>query len=179
MRPRHCSVVVLTSALALAACQRAPAPQTPAANPATPPPVAAAHGHARNAFTVEVSLSKAAQARMGGKERVIVSADYFGYPSQAAIDRKVPGSEDPWLTLHRQQIELAGAGTASFPQVTFDATQLAWIEHPDQPEVNINVFSGRKSSPDNLLDCQMFQDTLDAATKSPIRLHCTLIGESK
>lgn len=176
MRHLTTTLPVLATCLLLAACQRAPEPQAPSTS-VTPPQAGAYATEAANGFKVEVTLSKAAQERLQGKDTVIVSADYFGYPSQAAIDQKVPGSENPWLTLHQRQIELPGAGRASFPQVSFDPQQLKWVEHPNQPEVNINVFSGRKSSPDNLLDCEMFQDTLAAAYKSPVRLHCTLIGE--
>ena len=149
----------------------------PPASVATSPAAARTTADAANAFQVEVTLSDAASRRLRGRETVIVSADYFGYPSQAAVARNVPGSDNPWLTLHRRQIELPGAGKASFPPVALDAQQLAWTENPGQPEVNINVFSGRKSSTDNLLDCQMFQDTLAAAVKEPIRLHCKLMGE--
>ena len=46
------------------------------------------------------------------------------------------------------------------------------------PQVNVNVFSSRRSGPDNLLDCDFFQGTVAAARRAPIRLACKLIGES-
>ncbi len=177
MRHLTTTLPVLAAGLLLAACQRAPESPASSANTASSAKTVVTTDASANDFAVGVTLSKAAQERLKGTETVIVSADYFGYPSQAAIDGKVPGSENPWLTLHRRQIELPGAGMASFPSVSFDPEQLKWVENPRQPEVNINVFSGRKSSPDNLLDCQMFQDTLATARKAPVRLHCQLIGE--
>ncbi len=41
----------------------------------------------------------------------------------------------------------------------------------------VNVFSGRHSSPDNLLDCDFFQDKITVAARAPIPIHCKLIGE--
>ena len=41
----------------------------------------------------------------------------------------------------------------------------------------INVFSGRHSSPDNLLDCGLFQDKIAVAARGPIQIRCKLIGE--
>lgn len=163
--------------LALGACQRESAP-TPAPAPA---PAAASSG---NAVTVEIALSPAARARLASsKESLIVSADYFGYPSADAVARRVPGSGNPWLTVHRAQVELEGVQldgmpTARLPNVDFDAKQLAWTDAPAAPQVNINVWSGRRSSSDNLLDCTMFQGALAIASRAPIRLSCGLIGET-
>jgi hypothetical protein len=167
------------------ACQRtSPSPPTTS--------VAAVRNHAEtavspsstrakdgDAFDVKVSLSEAAQERLRGKETVIVSATYFGYPSAQAIAEKAYGAEYPWLTLDNRQIELSGAGTATFPPMRFDLKQLALLDDPDRPQVNINVFSGRKSSENNLLDCGLFQDTLTVAASAPIKIHCKLIGESR
>jgi len=136
-----------------------------------------------NAFDVEVTLSPAAHKRLASQgESLIVSAEYFGYPSDLAEEQHVPGSENPWLTLHRAQLELEGAqlgdtATARFPAVALDAKQLAWTNAPGAPQVNINVYSGRRSSPDNLLECGMFQGAIAVAARAPIKVSCGLIGE--
>lgn len=172
--------MVAASIAGIAACERvtesSPKEATPAASRAA--------DTTSNAFNVEITLTPAARERLVSQhESLIVSADYFGYPSAQAQAEHVPGSENPWLTLHGKQVELQGAqldGTpvAHFPAVAFDAKQLAWTEAPDAPQVNLNVYSGRRSSPDNLLDCTMFQDTLAIASRAPIRLACGLIGEA-
>lgn len=173
--------------LTLTACQREAATDTsstPASTPvataaATPQPVEAAP----NAFNVEIKLSPAARERLTSqRESLIATAEYFGYPSAQAQAQHVPGSGNPWLTLHRAQVELEGTQldgtpTARFLAVTLDPRQLAWTDAPGTPQVNINVYSGRRSSPDNLLDCGMFQDTLAIAVRTPIEVSCTLIGE--
>ncbi|WP_216965436.1 hypothetical protein [Lysobacter sp. MMG2] len=169
--------------LALAACQREPTPSSPSATAASATPRASQPVQG-NAFAVQITLSPAAHDRLASqRESLIVSADYFGYPSAQAQAQRVPGSENPWLTLHRAQMELDGAqlegtATARFPAVALDTKQLAWTDAPEAPQVNINVYSGRRSSPDNLLDCGMFQDTLAVAARAPIRVSCALIGEN-
>lgn len=186
MKRRLIPVVALVSALA--ACQpdttstpSTDSHSTAASKPAGSPAVDAAS----NAFTVEITLSPAARARLASQhESVVASAEYFGEPSAQAQADRVPGSENPWLTLHRAQVELEGAqidggvAVARFPAVTLDPEQLAWTDAPGAPQVNVNVYSGRRSSPDNLLDCGMFQDTLAVAARAPIKVSCGLIGES-
>lgn len=132
---------------------------------------------------VEIALSPAARERLTSRrESLIVSADYFGEPNTDALAKHVPGSENPWLTLHRAQVELKGSqldgtATARFPAIALNPEQLAWTDAPDAPQVNLNVHSGRRASPDNVLDCGMFQGTLAIAARAPIRLSCRLIGE--
>ncbi|BDU18366.1 hypothetical protein [Lysobacter auxotrophicus] len=178
--PRIVAIAALALALTAAACGHKSTNDTASSSPGAARRDA---GAASNAFAVEVSLSPAARERLGAQhESLIVSADYFGEPSAEAIAQRVPGSENPWLTLHRAQVELEGATldgnvVARFPAVSLDAKQLAWTDAPDAPQVNVNVYSGRRSSPDNLLDCGMFQDTLAVAAQSPVRISCGLIGE--
>jgi len=171
----------------IAACQRAPEAATdkPAGPAPAQPATDATHATATsNAFDVQIALSPAARERLVSQhESLIANAEYFGYPNAQAQARRVPGSDNPWLALHRAQVELEGAQlddmpTARFPAVALDAEQLAWTDAPDAPQVNINVYSGRRSSPDNLLDCGMFQDTLATAARSPIGISCRLISES-
>lgn len=166
--------IVAASIAGIAACERVPGSSPNEATPAA----------SSNAFNVEITLTPAARERLvSQRESLIVSAEYFGYPTARAQQQRVPGSENPWLTLHRTQVELDGGrlnGTpvAHFPAVALDAKQLAWTEAPGAPQVNLNVYSGRRSSPDNLLDCTMFQDTLAIASRALIRLACGLIGEA-
>ncbi|KAF1707591.1 hypothetical protein CSC73_11430 [Pseudoxanthomonas sacheonensis] len=123
-------------------------------------------------YSVEVKLSPAAQARLAkGKETIVISADYFGQPIPAAASQAKLGQ----LELGHSQQEMSGAGTARFIGTGFLSDKLASIS--GDPLVNINVFSGRKSSPDNFLHCDFFQDTLAAAAKTPVVLHCKLIDE--
>ena len=171
-------VLTLACTAVLAACQEHDA--NPAAETAAPSAEATANTPATpvaetpsGAFTVQVSLSPAAQKKLeAGEETVIVSADYFATPVDTAKDQ---ANDVGQLDLGRAQVELPGAGVASFDGSAFAAGKLGLAK--DAPQVNINAYSGRKSSPDNLLDCDMFQDTLAVAAKMPIMLDCRLIGE--
>jgi hypothetical protein len=41
----------------------------------------------------------------------------------------------------------------------------------------INVYSGRKSSPNNLLDCGIYEGPMQAVQGKSIPISCKLIGE--
>ena len=158
-----------TQGVGAAAPASAPQPATTAqaAPAATPSPAAFAN------YRVEVSLSPAAQAKLAKhKETIIIAADYYGTPTEAAADQ---ADEVGQLDLGKAQHELAQAGGVDFDQTGFLGDRLGLIK--DAPAVNINVWSGRHSSPDNLLDCDFFQDALSVAAQAPIRLNCKLIGE--
>ena len=146
-----------------ARCAAPDAPARPAA-PATPP---------STAFAIDVRLSPAAAAKLAAaKETVIVSGDYFGLPAQG-----VPVDMTGTLPLGRQTVELFGAGLARFDAANADPSRLKQVRDGDV-HVLINVFSGRRSSDDNLLDCGIFQDSTRLATRTPVRIDCKLLGES-
>ncbi|MEZ0471382.1 hypothetical protein [Luteimonas salinilitoris] len=173
MSIRRTMFALALALLPLTGCERGP---TPAAD-AEAPPAAAPIARGDNGFEVVVTLSEtAARALAATGESVIVAADYFGYPTVAAQQRELPGTEDPWLTLHRQQVELEGAGTAEFPSVALDPAQLELVER-GRPQLLINVYSGRRSSEDNLLDCGTFQDALSLAVRNGVAIECKLIAE--
>lgn len=179
------AALLLVACAGLAGCER----DTPA--PAPTPAPAASTGASENpqagqepqpgaetprfdSYQVDVTLSPAAQERLQeGGETILVDADYYGAPGQAAMDL---ADDVGRLDLGRAQRELPGAGSANFDGSGFLADRLGMIE--GEPQVNINVYSGRKSSPNNLLDCDFFEDALSAASAAPIGLHCALISES-
>ncbi|MDH5824554.1 hypothetical protein QFW77_16390 [Luteimonas sp. RD2P54] len=174
MKPSARTTLMLAlAAAASTGCERTPTPAGEAGAPAG----AAAPARADNGFEVEVTLSEAAaRALAAGGESVVVSADYFGYPTVAAQQRELPGTGDGWLSLHERKLELEGAGRVAFAPVNFDAGQLQLIER-GQPQLLINVYSGRRSSEDNLLDCGTFQDALAVAVRSGVHIECKLIAE--
>lgn len=190
---RSIFLVTVLAVLALVGCARDPAEAAqPGATDASDPAAVAQSGAASasaarqqpaseampaqaafEGFRVEVTLSPAAREKLAkDKETIIVSADYFGTPVAAAVDQ---ADQVGQLDLGKAQRELAQAGGVDFDQTGFLGARLNLVEGP--PQVNINVYSGRHSSPDNLLDCDFFQDALSVAAKAPIRLSCKLIGE--
>ncbi|NZA27332.1 hypothetical protein H0E84_13150 [Luteimonas sp. SJ-92] len=170
---QHPVRIALLSALAAAlfGCERTPSPAD------GPSPAAAPAAGGDNGFEVQVELSDTARRALAAAgESVVVSADYFGYPTVAAQQRELPGTGEGWLTLHEQKIELEGAGTATFAPVALDPGQLQLVER-GRAQLLINVYSGRRSSEDNLLDCGTFQDALAVAVRGGVHIECKLIAE--
>jgi hypothetical protein len=157
---RALSVAILASVAALAPVQNAWA----APDWTTGPDLA-----------VAVSLSPKAAARLAKpKETVVVTADFYG-----DSNGKAPRMENPVgqiVLAPSQKDEIPGAGVARFKGPKYDKNRLAYID-ANGFQVLINVFSGRHSSPDNLLDCDFFQDKIAVAARGPIPIHCKLIGE--
>lgn len=123
-----------------------------------------------------VSLSKPAAARLAkAHEAIGVSASFFGTPENEAARRAAAG--DGQIALGVVDKRLAKAGRVRIAPPAFDRAKLALIELPG-PRVNINVFSARKALPDNVLDCDFFEDSLAVALRKPVALHCKLIGET-
>ena len=43
--------------------------------------------------------------------------------------------------------------------------------------LNVNVYSARRTNPDNILSCDFFDGKLSSAVRKTPTLHCTLIEE--
>lgn len=158
----------------LSACKPAAAPAPAASGAAVATPIVTTPALASSApFSVQITLSEKARQRMASPaETSIVSATYFADPTPAASDQ---ANEVGQIDMGKTQVELALPGTATFDGSALRQDRLALIQ--DEPQVNINVYSGRRSSPDNLLDCGIFQDTVTVAASKPITIGCKLIDE--
>jgi len=174
----RCVLLAPLAALALAACDPAPTPDT---DPHLQPVAEVASGD--NAFLVRVTLSEAAQGALGESgDAVVVSADYFGYPSVSAQQRQLPGTAEPWLQLATRQAKPDDAGVARFEEIALDAQALQMVEE-GRPHLRVDVFSqpGGGANPadgeGNLLDCGTYQGTLTAAARAGIDIDCKLIAE--
>lgn len=126
------------------------------------------------AFDVEVALSETARERLqAAKESVIVSASYFADGKEDASAGVL--NDVGYVDVGRAQIELSGEGRAAFDGSAVLRERLDFTEGDLQ--LNVNVFSGRRSSDDNLLDCDYFQDALRVAIAKPLRITCRMIAE--
>ena len=125
------------------------------------------------AFDVDVTLSDAARKRLGASgESVIVAAMYFA----AAKDGAPAGvlNDVGMVDIGGARVELEGEGRAAFDGNAVLRERLEFAQ--GDPQVNVNVYSGRRSSPDNLLDCGFFQDAMAVAAAGPVRISCDLIA---
>ena len=78
--------------------------------------------------------------------------------------------------LGQSQVEIVPGKVALFRQITPDSDALAQIT--DQgPLLLINVFSGRKSSKNNLLSCDIYEGPIKDIETKNIDIACHLISE--
>lgn len=133
-------------------------------------PLAAAEGFD---FEVVVTLTpKAADALKLAREGVVVSAWYYAEPRAGATGVNPVGLIDLGLEEHELasfagRVEIGGAGV--------DTTALGQIG--GQVMVNVNVYSARRSGPNNILDCDFFDGFLSRAAAAPVELRCGLFDE--
>lgn len=164
--------------LVLTACNAGDGRQT-TADAATPTAASAAAAAAAVAalppsFTVDVKLTPAAASKLTStNETIIVAADYSGIPVGIGGS---PADPNGTVQLGRETVEMFGAGRAVFSTANADPTRRHLIEK-GEVRLLINVYSGRRNSEDNVIDCGIFDDLLTLATQKPIEINCSLIGE--
>lgn len=123
-------------------------------------------------FNVTVTLTEKARTRLEGKETIIVLASVYGEPKQNAT---VKLNEMGLVDLTGGQITLPRSGQAKFKALSAPASKVAQLSNQDY-KINVNVFSGRRSSQDNLLSCDFF-DSRISKIQPGVTLKCGLIGE--
>ncbi|MCC7096359.1 MAG: hypothetical protein IT472_04165 [Thermomonas sp.] len=185
--------LLLSGALVPAACSQAPAPlaaaqpqpataptpavavaNEPAAEPQPTGPAAEIAPDSPFAFTVSITLSPAAAQKLAAsKETIVISAFHYGDPKPDAPKSAVDDMGQ--IHLGNQEIELRDAGDAVFDGHAVNTGYLRFVD--GDPKVNINVYSGRHASEDNVLNCDFFDDAIQIAHAKPIAIHCGLIGE--
>ncbi|PLP57552.1 hypothetical protein CYK37_20750 [Mesorhizobium loti] len=141
---------------------------------ATVSPAAIANAAEPLAFDIEISLSAKAAAELKAKnESITALASYYGEPHKGAERH---ANEMGMIDLGTETIEQSGvAGPVHVSGHTVSAERLQWIQGP--VKVNVNLFSSRKASDDNILNCDFIDGDVKAAVKAPVTLHCSLIAE--
>ena len=126
-------------------------------------------------FTVTVTYSQKAMDKLAaGKETVIVVGYLYGFPIPGTPKKDIDHIGQ--IDMGEVKKEIAPGATAIFESVKLNQPMMKWMN--DQgPQVLINVYSGRKSSPDNLLDCGIYEGALKAVQGQSIPISCKLIGE--
>jgi hypothetical protein len=155
---------LLLAAVALSAALA----QQQSAKPATP--AATVPG-----FTVKVTYSQKAMATLvAGKETVIVVGYLYGFPKPGTPKKYV--DEVGQVDMGEVKDEIAPGATAAFDRIKLDPAMVKWFDSQGL-QLLINVYSGRKSSPNNLLDCGIYEGALKAIQGQTIPISCKLIGE--
>ncbi len=126
-------------------------------------------------FRVNLALSDAAKRRLlENKESIIVAGYFTGSPKHDALKKYV--DEMGEVGLGNVQAEVAPGENASFKEINLKSDALEQIDEQG-PLLLINVYSGRKSSKNNLLDCGIYQGPLKSVQGKNIPIACKLIGE--
>lgn len=126
-------------------------------------------------FDVQVTLSEKAKARLTtNKETIIVAGYLAGDPKKQAAKRYI--DEMGQVSLGTIKSEVQPGQVAHFGEVKMKKDALAQID-VNGPQLLINVYSGRKSSKDNLLDCGIYEGALKPVEGTTIAVACKLIGE--
>ena len=125
-------------------------------------------------FEIEVRTSgKASQLLQKKKETIIVAAMFYGFPAN-----QKDGDETGQVFLFNKDIELIGnQRLARFEGLKFPKTELDKLKDKDF-RMLINVYSGRKSSEDNLLSCGLAEVPASQFGGKRYSIQCNLIEES-
>ncbi len=126
------------------------------------------------AFEIQVDLDNTATKKLADqKETIIVSIDLFGEPEKG-VTKNV--NEMGELYLASPRFELNQPGVAKFENVKISKQGYESLADKDFT-VLVNVFSGRKSSSDNLLNCDILQEPFSKVKGTKQTLKGKLIYE--
>lgn len=136
----------------------------------------AAPSGAEDPVAVEVTLSPAAARALAARsEAVVIDASFFGDPTAQG---RMHADEIGQIDLGRETIT-RGAGDVGrvlVPTTAATGPAVGWTD--GVVRLNVNVYSARRSGPDNILACDFFDGTLESARRAPVALRCGLIAES-
>ena len=130
----------------------------------------------RGLFSVNVELSGAARKKLiDSKETIIVAGSFTGHPKQ--------GTETRYLDIKSGDVDLGDVKqeirpgeTAIFDQLNLNPDALAQIDSQGQ-HILMDVYSGRKSSKNNVLYCDDYDGSFESLRGRTIVIHCQLIEE--
>lgn len=123
-------------------------------------------------FEIEVSLSQKAKAKLSkNNETIIVSASFSGMPKDTTSKDFQNSGE---IGISGKDIEIRNDSIAKFENIRFSKSLYDSLSDKDI-QLLINVFSGRHSSPDNLLDCGIIQEKMSKVKGKIFTIDCKLI----
>ena len=131
-------------------------------------------------FTVDVALSEKAKKKLIESKETIVVVSYFtGSPKPGASLKQYKRflSRPGPIGLGDVEVEFVPGESARFGVIKLNRAALAQIDNKG-PQLLINVVSGRKSSEDNLLACDIYEGALEPVQGTTIPIRCKLIEEA-
>jgi hypothetical protein len=127
-------------------------------------------------LSVNVQLSERAREKLiDSKETIIVAGYFTGHPKEGT-DAKYLDIKSGEVVLGNVRQEIRPGETAVFNQLNLNSDAVSQIDSQG-PHILFNVFSGRRSSKDNLLDCRYYEGGLESFRGGTILIPCQLIAE--
>ncbi len=125
-------------------------------------------------FRIAVQLSDQAGARLRElNETVIVAASFSGAPRPGPESQ---GGTPGELLLGEGRVEMPSSGVVDFSLVNLPREKVGALLDANY-EVHVTVFSGRRSGPDNLLDCGTVQGRIRDLQNRLHEVSCKLLRE--
>jgi hypothetical protein len=110
----------------------------------------------------------AALQQMG--EMVTIGASFYGEPSAT---NTLPVDEVGWITLGNENVTVWPVDQVVHIGGNLGAAPMSSVL---APQVNVNVYSARFVSEDNVLDCSIVEGATDDLSKNAQDITCKLIG---
>ena len=124
---------------------------------------------------VQITLTPAAEAALKSKsEKVMVVAAYSGDPRASEQAQKLADTSGTIKLGENKQL-LDGAGSLTFQDDVIDKSRLDFTF--GEVQVTINVTSSKNSTPENLLACPFYWETLAEASKQTVKIDCKAMSE--
>jgi hypothetical protein len=126
-------------------------------------------------FAIEVNLSaKASEKLLKDKETIVVDAWFTGSPKDTSSKEY---ADIGHLFIQSASVELSNSRVARFEGVKFSKARYDSLADKDI-RVLVNIYSGRRSTADNLLDCAILSQKMSAVKGRTIPLTGKLISET-
>ncbi|HEY5367506.1 MAG TPA: hypothetical protein VIJ75_00820 [Hanamia sp.] len=123
-------------------------------------------------FEIGVKLSSNAKAKLlEDKETIIVSASFMGVPKDTTSAAFLESGE---IGIAGKDMELRNDDIAKFENIKFSKLLYDSLSDKDI-QLLINVFSGRRSSTDNVLSCGIVQEKMSKVKGKKFTIDCKLI----
>lgn len=109
-------------------------------------------------FEVEIQLSDKAEKKITeDDESIIISVEYFGIPKDTTIKEYIDWGK---LFIGSKRYELFGTRKIKIDDIRVADEDINILKSKNL-EILINVFTGRRSSNDNLLACEILHEYID------------------
>ena len=124
--------------------------------------------------TITVNLSPAAKAEFARTgESILLDVVYGGDPTQAGQSRV---NELGVVELGRVKREVKDGEATTLSEDVLNKSLLEMTI--GQPQLMVNVISAKKASPQNVLNCEFYWETLAVAGKNGVTIPCKLLSEA-